>query len=258
MPRFAANISMMFTELPFLDRISAASQHGFDAVEFLFPYAHAASEIAARLQANTIKNILFNMPPGDWDANERGIAALPGREDEFREGVQEAIAYAKVLQTPNLHAMAGLVSENMNSYSCRRTFMENLAYAAQQCAPYGINVLIEPINARDMPGYFLHSQDTAHSIVEEIGEPNLKVQMDFYHAQIMEGDVSMTFKNHRSRIGHIQIAGVPDRHEPDTGELNYEHVFKLLDDTGYDGWVGCEYRPAQETSQGLDWFRRWK
>lgn len=258
MPRFAANISMMFTELPFLDRIAAASRNGFDAVEFLFPYEHEASEIAARLQAHGVKNVLFNMPPGDWSANERGIAALPGRSDEFRAGVEKAIAYAKVLQTPNLHAMAGLVPNAADLSSCRATFVENLAHAARLCAPHGINVLIEPINTRDMPGYFLNYQDMAHAIVQEVGAPNLKVQMDFYHAQIMEGDVSTTFKKYRSSIGHIQIAGVPERHEPDAGELNYDYVFKVLDDAGYEGWVGCEYRPAGETSQGLGWLRRWK
>lgn len=255
MPKLAANITMMFNELPFLDRIQAAAQAGFGAVEFLFPYEHTASEIATQLTANGVKNVLFNMPPGDWAAGERGIAALLGRDDEFRAGVATAIGYAQALGTPNVHAMAGLPPPGADLGQCRATFVQNLKYAAAQCAPHGINVLIEPINSRDMPGYFLSRQDQAHAIREEVGAPNVKVQMDFYHAQIMEGDIAMTFKKFQPHIGHIQIAGVPERHEPDTGEVNYGYLFRLLDELGYDGWVGCEYRPARGTVEGLGWMK---
>ncbi|MGB6104034.1 MAG: 2-oxo-tetronate isomerase [Pusillimonas sp.] len=256
MPKLAANITMMFNEHPFLERIQAAAQAGFKAVEFLFPYDFDAQDIAAQLARHAIGNVLFNMPPGDWDAGERGIAALPGRSDEFQAGVAKAIAYAQALGTPSLHAMAGLPPANADIKLCRATFIENLRYAAQQCARHNINVLIEPINQRDMPGYFLSRQDQAHAIREEVGAPNLKVQMDFYHAQIMEGDIAMTFRKFQPHVGHIQIAGVPERHEPDTGEVNYAYLFRLLDELGYDGWVGCEYRPAGNTAQGLGWMRR--
>jgi hydroxypyruvate isomerase len=254
MPKLAANISLMFTELPFLDRIQAAAHAGFGAVEFLFPYEHTAQEIAAQLDTHKIKNVLFNMPPGDWASGERGMAALPGRSDEFRAGVATAIAYARALGTPNVHAMAGLVPAGSDLAECRATFIQNLKYAAAECAVHGINVLIEPINSRDMPGYFLNRQDQAHAIREEVGALNLKVQMDFYHVQIMEGDIAMTFKKYQPHIGHIQIAGVPERHEPDTGEVNYAYLFNLLDKLGYDGWVGCEYRPAKGTVEGLGWM----
>lgn len=255
MPKFAANITMMFNELPFLERIQAAANAGFKAVEFLFPYEHSAQDIASELARNKMKNVLFNMPPGDWSAGERGIAALPGRSDEFRAGVAQAIAYALELGTPNVHAMAGLPPAGSNSDACKAIFIENLKFAAAQCAPHGINVLIEPINSRDMPGYFLSLQDDAHAIRASVGAPNLKVQMDFYHAQIMEGDIAMTFRKFQPHIGHIQIAGVPERHEPDTGEVNYPYLFSLLDKLGYEGWIGCEYRPANGTIEGLGWLK---
>src|SRR5690554_6245380 len=254
MPKLAANITMMFNEVPFLERIQAAAQAGFKAVEFLFPYDYPAQDIAAELKRHALANVLFNMPPGDWNAGERGIAALPGREQEFREGVATAIAYAKALGTPNIHAMAGLPAADADLDQCKATFIEHLRYAAQQCAQHDINVLIEPINLRDMPGYFLSRQDQAHAIREDVGERNLKVQMDLYHVHIMEGDIAMTFRKFQPHVGHIQIAGVPERHEPDTGEVNYAYLFRLLDELGYDGWVGCEYRPAQGTVQGLGWM----
>lgn len=257
MPKFAANISLMFQEVPFIERFGAAAAAGFKAVEFLFPYGHGADEIAARLRAHGIENVLFNMPPGDWDAGERGIAALPGRREEFRQGVATAIEYARVLGTPRLHVMAGLVPSGADAEACRRSFIENLKYAAGECAPHGIEVLIEPINQRDMPGYLLSRQADAHRIREEVGAPNLKVQMDFYHAQIMEGDLAATFRKYLGHIGHIQIAGVPQRHEPDTGEINYPYLFDLMDELGYGGWVGCEYRPAKRTQEGLAWLKAW-
>lgn len=255
MPKFAANLSLMFQELPFLERFEAAAKAGFQAVEFLFPYEYAADDIAARLRAHGLKNVLFNMPPGDWNAGERGIAALPGRNEEFRRGVDTALGYARILGTPALHVMAGCVPAGIDAWQCREIFVENLHYAAQRCAEYGVTVLIEPINQRDMPGYLLSLQADAHAIREAVGAPNLKVQMDFYHAQIMEGDVSMTFRRYFDHVGHVQVAGVPDRHEPDRGELNYRHVFALLDELGYSGWVGCEYRPAAGTVEGLGWMK---
>lgn len=256
MPKFAANLSLMFNELPFIDRFDAAARAGFQAVEFLFPYQHGPEEIAGRLRAHGLRNVLFNLPPGDWDAGERGIASLPGREEEFRAGVGEALRYALALGTPSLHAMAGIVAAGSEAAAHRRTFVDNLKYAAGACARHGINLLIEPINNRDMPGYFLNLQAEAHRIREEVGAANLKVQMDFYHVQIMEGDIAMKLRRYLPHVGHIQIASVPDRHEPDDGEINYPYLFRLLDEIGYDGWVGCEYRPAAGTVEGLRWLGR--
>lgn len=254
MPKLAANISMMFTELPFLDRIAASADAGFKAVEFLFPYDYPADDIAARLQSNGVANVLFNAPPGNWAEGERGIAALPGREQEFREGIERAIRYAKVLGTPNIHVMAGVLPADADRDECRAVYIRNLKLAAAECGPHGLNVLIEPINSRDMPGYLLNRQAQAHDIRVAVAARNLKVQMDFYHAQIMEGDIAMTFRKYQDHVGHIQIAGVPERHEPDTGEVNYAYLFRLLDELGYQGWVGCEYRPAGSTPEGLGWM----
>ncbi|HWL29240.1 MAG TPA: TIM barrel protein, partial [Burkholderiaceae bacterium] len=185
-----------------------------------------------------------------------GIAALPGRESEFRDGIKQAIAYAKAMGTPNIHVMAGVLAADVDRDECIDVYRQNLKHAAAQCEPQGLNILIEPINNRDMPGYLLNHQAQAHQIRVAVGAPNLKVQMDFYHAQIMEGDIAMTFKKYQDHVGHIQIAGVPERHEPDTGEVNYAWLFRLLDDLGYDGWVGCEYRPAGNTLDGLGWMER--
>lgn len=255
MPKFAANLTMMFNEVPFLQRFGAAARAGFRAVEFLFPYEHAADEIAHQLKSNLLENVLFNMPPGDWAAGERGIASLPGREAEFRDSVTKALAYATALGTPRLHVMAGLVQENGDRAHQRATYVENLRYACAEAARHGITILIEPINTRDIPGYFLNTQAQAHAIREEVGADNLKVQMDFYHVQIVEGDIAMKARRYLPHIGHIQIAGVPDRNEPDTGELNYAYLFRLLDQLGYDGWLGCEYRPAKGTVEGLGWMK---
>jgi len=251
MPKFAANLTTMFNEVPFLDRFKAAAQAGFRAVEFLFPYQHPADEIAAELRAHKLENVLFNLPPGDFASGERGIAALPGRESEFRESVAQAISYARVFATPNLHVMAGLTQQGAN----RKTYIENLKYAAVETAKCGMTLLIEPINTRDMPGYFLNTQADAHAIREEVGAANLKVQMDIYHAQIVEGDVATKLGRYLPHIGHIQIAGVPDRHEPDEGEINYPYLFDLLDNLGYAGWIGCEYHPRGDTVEGLVWMR---
>lgn len=254
MPKFAANLTMMFNEVPFPQRFAAAARAGFKAVEFLFPYDHAPAEVAGWLKENKLFNALFNMPPGDWAAGERGLASLPGREDEFRAGVATALEYAKAQGTPCLHAMAGLLPEGAERAAHRAVYIDNLRHAARALAPHGITLLIEPINARDMPGYFLTTQAEAHAIREAVGEPNLKVQMDFYHVQIMEGDIAMKLRKWFEHIGHIQIASVPARNEPDDGEVDYRYLFRLLDELGYQGWVGCEYRPRGRTEDGLGWI----
>lgn len=256
MPKFAANLTMQFNEVAFIDRFGAAAQAGYEAVEFLFPYEQEADALAEALQKNDLKNVLFNMPPGNWAGGERGIAALPGREEEFQDNVHLALKYAKALGTPNLHAMAGIVGADADPAACRAAYVANLRYAAAECASHGITVLIEPINTRDMPGYFLSIQAQAHAIREAVGAGNLKVQMDLYHAQIMEGDLSTKIREYLPHVGHIQIAGVPTRNEPDVGEVSYPYLYRLLDELGYDGWIGCEYRPAGSTVEGLEWMRQ--
>ena len=258
MPRFAANLSMFYPELPFLDRFEAAARDGFDAVEYLFPYEHPPEEIAARLQALGLTQALFNLPPGDWGAGERGMACVPGREHEFAAGLEQALRYAQATGCRRLHAMAGLLPEGVAPERARATYVANLRAAASTLAPHGIMLLIEPINVRDMPGYLLSTQQQAHDIVAEVAAPNLKVQMDFYHCQIMEGDLVRRLQRHLAGIGHVQIAGVPDRHEPDLGEVHYPFLFDELDRLGYRGFVGCEYRPAADTSAGLEWLRRYR
>ena len=255
MPKFAANLSMMFNEHDFPNRFAAAAKAGFDAVEFLFPYDYSPAEVAQWHKEINLKNVLFNLPPGDWAAGERGIAALPGREAEFRAGVAKAIDYALALGTPQLHMMAGLVPAGSDMAIHRKTYLENMKFAAQALAKHNLNLLLEPINTRDMPGYFLNTQVQAHELRVESGEPNVKVQMDFYHAQIMEGDLAETFKKYFKDIGHTQIASVPKRNEPDDGEVNYPYLYQLLDEMGYEGYVGCEYRPKGKTEDGLDWFK---
>jgi hydroxypyruvate isomerase len=265
MPRFAANLSMLYTELPFLDRFEAAARDGFTGVEYLFPYAFAAADIAARLQAHGLQQVLFNAPPGNWDAGERGLACLPGREAECRAGVAQALSYARALGCPRIHLMAGLAPAGVPRETLQATYEANLAWAAEQAAQQGTEVLIEPINTRDMPGYFLNHQAEAHRIVQAIGAPNLKVQFDLYHGQIMEGDIATKLRQYlpTGRVGHLQIAGVPMRHEPDLGELNHAYLFEVIDELsaghGWDGWIGCEYRPARGavvggTSDGLGWM----
>lgn len=255
MPKFAANLTMMFNEVPFPQRFAAAAKAGFAAVEFLFPYDYPPAEVARWLQEAGLKNALFNMPPGDWAAGERGVASLPGREEEFRAGVARAIEYARALGTPSIHAMAGLLPSGADRKRHREVFVANLRHAAKALAGEGLTLLIEPINSRDIPGYFLNTQAEAHAIREEVDQPNLKVQMDFYHAQIVEGDLSVTLRKHIAHVGHVQIASVPDRHEPDEGEIDYRHIFRLLDELGYPGWVGCEYRPRGRTEDGLGWLK---
>ena len=257
MPKLAANLSMMYQEHPFLDRFAAAAKDGFKAVEFLFPYDFPAADVKARLGDAGLVLALFNAPPGNWGAGERGLSSLPGREEEFRRGVATALDYARALGNQRLHVMAGLIQPGEDRAGHRAVYLANLAYAAKQAASLGITVVIEPINTRDIPGFFLNRQDEAHAICAEVGAPNLKVQFDLYHCQIVEGDLAMKLRKYMAGTGHIQIAGVPERHEPDIGEINYPYLFGVMDELGYDGWVGCEYRPRGETSAGLGWARPW-
>ncbi|MFJ9588389.1 2-oxo-tetronate isomerase [Streptomyces acidicola] len=258
MPRFAANLSMMYTEHDFLDRFAAASADGFDAVEYLFPYAYEASELRRRLDDHGLRQVLFNAPPGAWESGERGIAALPGREAEVRSGIDRALEYAAALDCPRVHVMAGLVRPDATPKELAEhhdTYLANLARAAERAAAVGVDILVEPINGRDMPGYFLSRQAEAHAVVQEVGAANLKVQLDLYHCQIVEGDLTTTLRRDlpTGRVGHLQIAGVPDRHEPDSGELDVSHLFGVVDELGFDGWIGCEYIPRAGTSEGLGW-----
>jgi hydroxypyruvate isomerase len=256
MPRFAANLSFLYPDLPFLERFGAAAADGFAGVEYMFPYAHPAQEIAGLLRRHGLQQVLFNTAQGAWEQGERGIAALPGREAEFRAAIGQALAYAQALDCPRLHVMAGLVPQGAE----RATFVDNLRWAAAEAGRAGRLLVIEPINGRDMPGYFLQRQDEAHAVVADVGSPHVAVQMDLYHCQVVEGDLAAKLKHYlpTGRVGHLQIAGVPERHEPDEGEVNYPYLFELVDALGYDGWIGCEYRPRRGTSQGLGWLRRWR
>ena len=261
MPKFAANLSFLYNELPFLDRFEAAAKDGFKAVEYLFPYEWPEAELAARLRDNGLQQVLFNAPPGDWDGGERGIACLPGREADFRAGIQKALSYAKALSCPRVHVMAGLVPEGIERDTLQPTYIANLNWAAVEAAKQGVGLLIEPINTRDIPRFFLNRQDQAHDIIDAVGALNLQVQMDLYHCQIVEGDVAMKLRKYlpTGRVGHLQIASVPERNEPDRGELNYAYLFALIDalsaDCGWDGWLGCEYRPRTTAHEGLGWMK---
>lgn len=269
MPRFAANLSMLYPEHAFLDRFAAAARDGFEGVEFLFPYEHEPRELAARLKDHGLQQVLFNAAPGDFAAGERGLACVPGREAQFREGVTLALRYAEALACPRLHVMAGLVPAGQERADVRPTFIANLRWAAGEAARQGVNLLMEPINTRDIPGFFLNRQDHAHELVAEIGAANVQVQMDLYHCQVVEGDVAMKIRQYlpTGRVGHFQVAGVPQRHEPDLGEMNHDYLFGVIDEVsaacGWQGWVGCEYRPARGTaaggtSAGLGWLQRWR
>ena len=274
MPKLAANLSMMYSELPFLDRFEAAAHDGFTAVEYLFPYAYPAVELAARLKACGLQQVLFNAPPGGFDAasitqawevdGSKGTACLPGSEAQFKAGFALALTYAQALNCPRIHVMAGLIPAGLMREDVQPTYISNLCWAASEAAQAGIDVLMEPINTRDIPRFFLNRQDHAHEIINQVGAANLKVQMDLYHCQIVEGDVATKIRQYlpTGRIGHFQIAGVPERHEPDVGELNYTYLLGVIDEVsaqcGWQGWVGCEYRPKKGgqpggTSSGLGW-----
>ena len=255
MPRFAANLSMMYQEHPFLERFGAAAGDRFKGVEFLFPYEFSAADIKARVTEHGLTQVLFNCPPGDWSKGERGLGSLPGREDEFKRAFEQAIGYVDVLGNRSLHVMAGLMAPGRSRAEHRATYVTNLAWAARQIAGRDLTLVIEPINTRDIPGFFLNRQDEAHAICADVGSPQVKVQMDFYHCQIVEGDLAMKLRQYFPGIGHIQIAGVPERHEPDIGEINYPYLFRLIDELGYKGWVSGEYRPRGDTSAGLTWLK---
>ena len=256
MPRFAANLTMMFTEVPFLDRFERAARAGFHAVEFLFPYGHPAEEIRQRLSEHRLELVLHNLPAGNWEAGERGIACHPDRVAEFREGVSRAIAYAGVLGVKQLNCLAGKAPAGVGESGLRRTFVENLGHAAAALKAAGIRLLVEPINTFDIPGFYLNRTAQAVSILDEVGAANAFLQYDVYHAQRMEGELAATIQRHLPRIGHIQVADNPGRNEPGTGEINYSFLFAQLDRMGYAGWIGCEYRPATTTEAGLGWRER--
>ncbi|MGH7092591.1 MAG: 2-oxo-tetronate isomerase [Stellaceae bacterium] len=258
MPQFAANLSMMFQEIPnFLDRFDAAAKAGFKGVEFLFPYDHSPEAVAERLARNKLTLALFNTVPGDWAGGERGLAALPGREQQFRDGVDLAITYATAAGCKTVHTMAGLWPEGRGKEEGERVYIKNLRWAADRLKPLGITAIIEPINTRDIPGYFLNYTDQACRIIDAVGRDNLRLQLDLYHVQIMEGDLATRVRALAGRYPHVQIAGNPGRHEPDVGEINYPYLYDLFDEIGYGGWIGCEYRPNGETLAGLGWARRY-
>ena len=257
MPKFAANLSMMYLEFQFCDRFSAAANDGFKGVEVLFPYQWPSSEIAQWSEAAGVTQVLINSPPGNWNENERGLAALPGRETEFQDGIGMALEYAKALDCPRIHVMAGLRLENVSDRLLYDTYELNLHFAALEAAKQGCNIIIEPINTRDVPGYFLNRQADAHSIIETLNLPNLRLQMDLYHLQIAEGDLIMKIRQYINIIDHFQIAGVPGRHEPNIGEVNFECLYDLIDGLDFKGWIGCEYRPIKGTSSGLVWAEKY-
>lgn len=252
MIRLAANISMLFGDVPFLDRYARAAQAGFKGIECLFPYGHPPGEIAARLQACALTQVLINAPAGDWEAGERGLAAVPGRQAEFRASIEEVIPYIDATGVRRIHVMAGIVPTRDSQG--RATYLANLEYAACRLADRGVTVLIEPLNARDVPGYFLKDFDDALAIIKVLDVHNVRLQFDIYHRQILHGDITEGLKEAFPQIGHIQIAGVPARNEPDVGELSLPHVLRTIEELGYDGWIGCEYRPRGMTEDGLAWI----
>jgi hydroxypyruvate isomerase len=253
MPRFNANLSWLFQEVPFFDRFEAAAKAGFKGVEVLFPFEYSHNEIAAALEAHKLEMVLFNTPPGKFSAGERGIAALPGREIEFRDAFDQCIAYANALQCTRIHVMAG-ITQDVAPQSARHTLISNLEDALQKVANSNLSLLLEPINTRDIPGYFLTTIEQADLLLREIANSQLKIQFDWYHAQIMGGDLSRRTQEFFAKTGHFQLAGVPDRSEPDTGEVNFPHLFHLVDMLQYEGWIGCEYRPRNRTENGLGWL----
>lgn len=253
MPRFAANLSLLFTELPFLDRFGAAASAGFKAVEFLFPYDFSAADIRARLDARGLLAVLHNLPAGDWAAGERGIACHADRREEFRAGVAQGIDYALALGVPQLHCLSGIAPPGAPTEAVQAVLIENLRFAAAECAKAGLRLLIEPINTFDFPGYVLSRPDQALALIDAVGADNLMLQFDVYHVQRMQGELAATLERCLPRIAHIQIADNPGRHEPGSGEIYFPFLFALLDRLGYAGWVGCEYRPAGDTLAGLAW-----
>jgi hydroxypyruvate isomerase len=255
MPKFSANLTFLYTELPLLDRFAAARKSGFKGVEYMSPYEEAKGDLAARLRDNGLTQVLFNVPAGNWGGGERGIAIFPDRVDEFRRGVRQAIDYAGALGCGLVNCLAGVAPKDADAAVLRKTLVGNLAYAAAEMAKANIKLLIEPINTRDIPGFFLTRTDQALGLIAEVGSDNLYVQYDIYHAQIMEGDLARTMETNLARIAHIQLADNPGRHEPGTGEINYPFLFAHLDKIGYAGWIGCEYKPLAATEAGLGWMK---
>ncbi len=254
MPKFAANLSMLFTELDFLARFAAAARCGFAGVEYLFPYAYPKEQLAEILRQHGLKQVLHNLPAGNWERGERGIACHLDRAGEFQEGVERAIEYARALDCRQINCLAGIAPESLPHSRTREVFMDNLKYAAPRLAEHGIKLLIEPINTYDIPGFFLTNTAQALEIMRDVNEPNLHLQYDVYHMQMMEGNLAATIDKNLARIAHIQVADVPGRHEPGTGEINYKFLFQHLDAIGYQGWVGCEYKPLARTEDGLGWL----
>lgn len=255
MPKFAANLTMLFTEVPFMERFALAAKAGFTHVEYLFPYPFAAADLKAQLDQHGLQQVLFNLPAGDWAAGERGIAALPGRSDEFRAGVPQAIEYAQVLGVNRVNCLVGKRSADHSDEAHRQTLIENLRFAATELAKHGIELVIEPINHFDIPGFFLNRTEQAISVIDEVGHPNIRVQFDIYHVQREEGEITGTFHKYKDRITHIQIADNPGRHQPGTGEINFPFLFREIDASAYPGWIGLEYIPSQETSASFGWMK---
>ncbi|MBV8232490.1 MAG: hydroxypyruvate isomerase [Planctomycetaceae bacterium] len=254
MPRFSANLSLLFTEIGFLDRFAAAAEAGFEGAEFMFPYGYDKGHLADLLHEHGLTLVLHNLPAGDWAAGDRGIACLPDRVGEFRAGVEEGVAYATALGCPRLNCLGGIVPPDVDAARARDTLIANLAYAAERLAEAGIELLVEPVNTRDIPGFFPSRTAQVREIFDVVGAGNLRLQLDLYHTQVMEGDLAHTIETLLPIIGHLQVADNPGRHEPGTGEINFGFLFKLIDDLGYDGWIGCEYRPKADTSSGLGWL----
>jgi hydroxypyruvate isomerase len=254
MPRFSANLSMLFTEHGFLDRFERAAAAGFEAVEYMFPYPFPAEQLVERLGANGLQQVLHNLPAGDWDAGERGIACHPDRVGEFQEGVGRAVEYAKALRCPQVNCLAGKAPSGAPEGKARETLVANLRFAADQLGRNGVRLLLEPVNTRDIPGFYVNRTAQALAIMDEVGSDNLFLQYDVYHSQVMEGDLARTIEANLPRIRHVQVADNPGRNEPGTGEINYPFLFAHLDRLGYDGWVGCEYKPKGATEEGLGWF----
>jgi hydroxypyruvate isomerase len=257
MPRFCANLSLLYNEHGFLDRFAAARADGFEGVEYLFPYAFPKEQLAEALARNGLTQVLHNLPPGDWEAGERGLACLPDRAGEFQDAVAKGIDYARALGCGQLNCLSGKTPAGVDPDRIRRTLVDNVRFAAEQCAAAGVRLLVESVNSNDIPGFHLDLVDKAISILEEVGSPNAYLQYDFYHQQRTRGELLATFRQHKARISHIQLADVPGRHEPGTGEINYPFLFEALDREGYEGWIGCEYRPKGETSAGLGWARQY-
>lgn len=257
MPKFNANLTMLFNEAAFLDRFELAAKAGFTGVEFLFPYQWPKEQLAERIEKNLLTQVLHNLPAGDWEGGERGIACIPGREGEFQDGVGLAIEYAKALKCPALNCLAGLMPEGIPEERLKETMLGNMKFAADALEKEGIRLLVEPLNSRDIPGFYLVSSEKTMELIDELDHKTIFLQYDIYHMQRMEGELINTIQSLIGRIGHMQLADNPGRHEPGTGEINFVNLFKAIDDAGYQGWIGCEYIPATSTEEGLGWMKRY-